>query len=156
VNKADGTEPLIKVGVVPFWLITVLTLSVGGYFLFRALVPGKSSQGNGIAADVVTGSGSPGSGQGAKLLITHTFRHKKSGGGMVLQLQNAEPGPLHGILVTCVNPADNMSLRVPLKEWDPGQMFEIGTDETWEITPGQTVTIDVPGYQSTVIKLKKE
>jgi hypothetical protein len=78
----------------------------------------------------------------------------RDGGGIVLQLQNTLPD-VQDATIVCLNPANKTARKFTVKTWPSGKTIEIGDFDGWDISMGQRIFIQAPGYQPTSMMLNR-
>jgi len=92
---------------------------------------------------------------GPRLPVTITFREALLSRGAVAQVSNYSNSPLEQVTAVCTNTALQKSHQFAFQVLDAHHSVKIGWREGWDFTPGDTLTVQSPGYASCSAILNK-
>lgn len=83
---------------------------------------------------------------GPQIPLSVTFREALLSHGAVARIQNYSDKPLKQITVECSNVGLGKVHRFEYPVLEPHQTVRIGWHEGWDFSPGDTITVQAPGY----------
>ena len=102
----------------------------------------------------VPGSKTQGAHAPEQLPVKMATRPRKSGPGVVLQLQNASASALQSVVILCEAPGSHTPPKsISLETWPPGGVVEVGEDDGWVFAAGQHVSVQARDYSPISVTL---
>lgn len=83
-----------------------------------------------------------------------SIRATVQSGGKVVEFQNTKDKVIRNVVIACQDSTTNTSRSFNVEAWSPGQVIELGKNNSWNLASGQVISFEADGYQRMTITLK--